>query len=142
MQPLSINIIQPALPQYRLGFFDALYKASSGRLIVHYSSNTLNSSSLADKSWSSYLGATRNFLFNRFIWQKNIFNLVLNRGQVWILCGDPRYILHIFFYFLLFKGCRLFTGVIILPLGMFLSRFFLSYAYASLFDKIFYTDRE
>ena len=128
MQSLSINVIQPALPQYRLGFFDALYKASSGRLIVHYSSNTLNSSSLTDKPWSSYLGDTRNFLFNRFIWQKNIFNLVLNRDQVWILCGDPRYISTYLFLFLAkLKGCK------VVYWGHYITAGTVPYAYASLF---------
>lgn len=85
-----VVFVQPALPSYRLSFFDNLYKIYRNRLIVYYSPGQLGAlTSSGDRPWAFQAGGIRQ-LVGGLSWQCGVAGIPLERDDVLVLSGNPR----------------------------------------------------
>lgn len=86
----NVIFVQPALPSYRLDFFDRLYKFFGERLYVYYSPGNLGAlTKSVNKPWAYEVGAIRP-LPARLAWQSSVTGIPLEKGDILILSGNPR----------------------------------------------------
>lgn len=87
-----IICLQPALPVYRIDFFDRCFRLLDGRLIVYYSSADLHGLETgcdAKPRWATMLGPLRNILPGVY-WQDGALAVPIRRGDVVVVAGAPR----------------------------------------------------
>ena len=138
----KLIIIQPALPHYRLHFFDSLSKLDVDDFSVVYpSGNLLN----ADGSylWAKVSGPLRK-IFPGLYWQVGVMKLPVDKQTIVVVAGAPRCITNILF---LFKAKL--AGASTVWWGHLWSstskrwRFFLRLRFMNIADAVlFYTDKE
>lgn len=96
---MTIHIIQPALPTYRIDFFRriASIKGHQAGVMVYYSK--INMGALTKLShnyaWSSELGPIISIFFGLF-WQRGVTNISIQRGDIVVISGAPRCISNIY----------------------------------------------
>jgi len=88
---LRVLCLQPALPHYRLDFFDRLAAACDGQLQVCYSPTDLGALTDADphRDWERPIGKMRAF-WPGIEWQSGALGVPLDRVDALIVCGAPR----------------------------------------------------
>ena len=85
-----ITHVQPALPRYRLDFFDRLSRQYGPSMKVHYSPGSLGAlTRTVDADWAVEAGAMRSVL-GKLAWQPGIAGLAVDRGDIVVLSGNPR----------------------------------------------------
>jgi glycosyltransferase involved in cell wall biosynthesis len=93
MKPEERNIlfIQPALPMYRLGFFDRINRETRGCLKVFYSPGGLDA--LTDRerkhNWEYPIGNIVR-IGRALEWQRGTFRVPICKGDVLVVSGAPR----------------------------------------------------
>ena len=96
---MKIHIIQPALPFYRIDFFQRISdkKGIFSNLTVYYSKIDLGAlTNLSEKyNWSHELGSVRSIFFGLF-WQQGVSNIIIKKGDIVVISGAPRYISNIY----------------------------------------------
>ena len=95
---MRIFIFQPALPEYRIDFFQKINKKIKGKLKVFYSSSDLNIKINAKERnfiWAFEVGKLIEFLPGLF-WQKGILKIDISEADIVVVCGVPRNIATIF----------------------------------------------
>lgn len=89
----AVLIFQPAIPNYRLDFFDRLYVHYGGKLTVYYSDQPLGG--LTDigrrPSWAAKLGGTT-YLPGGAIWQDSAWAVPISKNDTVVVNGAPRYL--------------------------------------------------
>lgn len=144
---MKIHVLQPALPKYRINFFEEVNTNldSDFEFKVYHSDLKLGKvmNEENDYIWSTSLGPARS-LGSQLFWQKKISEIDLKKGDILILSGAPRYLSNIY---LLIKAKILKVKVV--WWGHFKSpnqkswRFFIRYLFMKLSDVLlFYTDKE
>lgn len=84
--------IQPALPRYRLDFFERLSQRYGADMRVWYSPGSLGAlTSPVQAEWAIAVGPMRH-LPAGLVWQPGIAFLPVRRGDVVVLSGNPRYL--------------------------------------------------
>lgn len=97
----SIIFVQPALPSYRIDFFDRIYESFGNRLRVYYSPGQLGSlTSQVNRPWAYEVGNI-NRIPGNLAWQRDVIDIPLRRNDILVLSGNPR---HISTLILLFKA--------------------------------------
>lgn len=84
--------LQPALPVYRLDFFDRCFTLLDGGLTVYYSASDLNgleTDQNAQPHWATMLGPIREVLPG-VNWQDGTLAVPIRRGDVVVVAGAPR----------------------------------------------------
>lgn len=84
--------LQPALPAYRLDFFDRCFRLLEGGLTVHYSPADLHGLEIghdAQPAWAKKLGRLRDVLPG-VKWQDGALAVPIRRGDVVVVAGAPR----------------------------------------------------
>lgn len=84
--------LQPALPAYRLDFFDRCFVLLDGGLTVHYSPADLHGLETGhdvQPAWSTRLGPLRDLLPG-VRWQDGALSVQIRRGDVVVVAGEPR----------------------------------------------------
>ncbi len=86
-----IWLIQPALPAYRIDFFKRLAAHWGDRFGLYYSPGDLGAlTERPDRfSWEHRLGSMKE-PFPGGMWQPDVLNLPIRRGDTVIVCGNPR----------------------------------------------------
>ncbi|PRD68389.1 hypothetical protein C6P61_11400 [Malikia spinosa] len=87
----NIIVIQPALPAYRINFFDKLYEKLDERLKVYYSNSDLGilTSEKSKKKWALEIGKMQTIIPGVF-WQKDALTIQLRKNDILIVSGDAR----------------------------------------------------
>lgn len=88
---MRVLCLQPALPHYRLDFFDRLAEACDGQLQVCYSPTDMGALTDADprRDWDRPIGKMRRF-WPGIEWQSGALGVPLHQADVLIVCGAPR----------------------------------------------------
>lgn len=82
--------VQPALPKYRLDFFDRISQRYGKSMIVYYSPGSLGALTKEVRApWAVMIGCMRQFPMG-LAWQAGVFRLALTQGDVVVLSGNPR----------------------------------------------------
>lgn len=84
--------LQPALPVYRLDFFDRCDRLLDGQLTVYYSATSLHGLELkraTQPHWAKMIGPLRD-LAPGVNWQAGAISVPVQRGDVLIVSGAPR----------------------------------------------------
>ena len=86
-----VTVVQPALPTYRLDFFDRVADRLGAGFSVHATPGNLGvlTRATAPRAWSRPLGRMH-FLGPGAEWQKGTFAIPIARGDVLVICGAPR----------------------------------------------------
>lgn len=86
-----VLVFQPALPSYRVDFFERIYKVFDNNFCLYYSPGSL--SALTDgingQEWGKCVGRIRRF-GNYVEWQSGILFVPIRRGDVVVVSGGPR----------------------------------------------------
>ncbi|UTV86708.1 glycosyltransferase family 4 protein [Cobetia amphilecti] len=89
---MKIIHIQPALPKYRINFFEQLYSYYGKNLDVYYTKGSLGILTRCnEENWAIPVGNIKSFL-NIILWQKGVVKIPINRDDIIVLSGNPRYI--------------------------------------------------
>jgi len=94
----KIVIVQPALPKYRIDFFERLYKEYGESFKVYYASSDLNVKSAEKIIWASCSGEIKKLFFGFFI-QPGI-RLNLSPGDVVVISGNIKNLSFLRFFIL------------------------------------------
>ncbi|MBI1399411.1 glycosyltransferase [Hyphomonas sp.] len=89
---MTIRIVQPALPAYRVGLFKRLADRFAQDLVVYASrSEDLGEldSTGASYSWSSELGPIKQIVLG-LEWQEGAASIPISKHDVLVVCGAPR----------------------------------------------------
>lgn len=85
-----IRILQPALPAYRVPFFARLAETRPGQVIVYHSPTEVGGlECTVSAEWARRIGPLQSILPGA-LWQSGAASLPLARGDVLVLCGNPR----------------------------------------------------
>lgn len=88
----NILHVQPALPRYRLDFFERLSAEYGDRMQVFFSPGSLGALTRPiEASWAVEVGPIHK-LPGALLWQPGVARLPLRRGDVIVLSGNPRYL--------------------------------------------------
>ena|SRR5690554_2049778 len=88
----NIIFVQPALPSYRIDFFDRLYENFESKLKVYFSAGQLGAlTSSVDRPWAFQVGRIRPLL-GGLSWQCGVAGIPLRREDVLVLSGNPRHL--------------------------------------------------
>ena len=138
--------LQPALPHYRIDFFERCYRLLGDNFTVYYSSSDLHGLETnhdEKPQWSIMLGPVSEVLPGVH-WQKNALGIPIKKGDVVIVAGAPRCLSN-----LLVLVCARLRGARIIWWGHYWSstskywRCVIRLAFMRLSHMvIFYTDRE
>ncbi|NVZ08089.1 glycosyltransferase family 4 protein [Allochromatium humboldtianum] len=86
-----IIFIQPALPSYRINFFDRLWQFYGDKINVYFSPT--NMGALTDRviehSWARRLGQIRQIAYG-FYWQEDASSINIEPKDIVVLSGNPR----------------------------------------------------
>lgn len=87
----KVIIVQPALPAYRLDFFERLAKELGERFKIYYSSSNLGilTDSISPHHWTVRTGEIKSLLPG-VTWQKGIITIPIKRGDIIVIPGDAR----------------------------------------------------
>lgn len=92
---MRVTVVQPAAPDYRVSFFQLLYRELNGNLEVWASKPPGSLGGLAQRSsaepWLRQLGKMRS-LGGGLSWQGGAVRLPLRDVDVLVVCGEPRVI--------------------------------------------------
>jgi glycosyltransferase involved in cell wall biosynthesis len=90
-QTARVTIIQPAVPHYRLDFFDRLADHFGARFTVYTSPTDMGvlTTRAAAPRWERLLGATLRFRTG-IEWQCGILSVPVHRGDTVVVSGAPR----------------------------------------------------
>lgn len=92
----SIVFIQPALPSYRIDFFDSLYETYGKRLKVYYSPGKLGLlTDPVSRPWAYQVGSLKD-VAGIFAWQSGVVNISYGKNDLLVLSGNPRQLSTIF----------------------------------------------
>ena len=84
-------MLQPALPHYRIDFFQRLYNRYGNNFMVYYSPTKMGA--LTDEndnfSWAKPIGTIAHPI-KGVEWQRRAIRVPIKRGDVVIVCGAPR----------------------------------------------------
>lgn len=88
-----IHVLQPALPHYRIAFFDRVDGLCGGALTVYYSHADMGVLTDAEvpRNWAKIIGAGERRLGGA-VWQDGAVSVPLGRGDVLVVFGNPRYL--------------------------------------------------
>lgn len=87
----KIIIIQPALPSYRIDFFERLAKKYGSNLKVYFSSSNLGQfSHVTSDKWAIQLHPIKFFLKGKLAWQPQVSNIKFTKHDIIVLSGNPR----------------------------------------------------
>lgn len=88
---MNIIHIQPALPAYRIDFFDRLADHFGEAMTVHYSPVEMGvlTAARAQHSWEHPIGPLREILPG-LAWQSGALRVPIRRGDTLVICGAPR----------------------------------------------------
>mgnify|MGYP000928837514 CR=1 FL=1 len=89
---MTVRIVQPALPAYRIGLFRRLSDHFAQDLVVYVSrSKDLGELESVDAnySWSHLLGPVRQLMLG-LEWQEGAVGVPVSKGDVLVVCGAPR----------------------------------------------------
>lgn len=83
---------QPALPAYRIDFFDRLANRLGSRFALYYSPTDMGVLTQDREifSWERPVGAIRPLLRGVVEWQPGALSIPMKRGDTLIVCGGPR----------------------------------------------------
>jgi len=82
--------IQPALPRYRLNFFERLHRGYASDLKVVYSRGSLGALTRpVSAEWAVQVGPMRR-LPGGLLWQPGVAGLPVEQGDIVVLSGNPR----------------------------------------------------
>jgi len=92
---MILQIIQPAIPEYRVSLFDALGALGDMDVRVHASASSLNAAILDDeterRNFSHQLHAETGVMRNAIVWQRAVtLSSDMDKGDVLVVCGNPR----------------------------------------------------
>lgn len=86
----SIVHVQPAIPRYRLDFFERLYCQFGNRLHVYYSPGTLGAlTQPIETDWAHTVGPMRDLPLG-LAWQPGVARIPVERDDIVVLSGNPR----------------------------------------------------
>lgn len=86
----SIIHVQPALPAYRLDFFERLRLRYGIEVEVYYTAGSLGILTESSKpEWATTVGPIRS-LPGGFEWQSGVAGVPIKRGDIVVLSGNPR----------------------------------------------------
>jgi glycosyltransferase involved in cell wall biosynthesis len=86
----NIVVVQPALPIYRFNFFERISCVyGSSFMLLHAGAHLSVLTDICDPPWARLTGAMCRLPFG-LEWQPGIAFLPLRRGDVLVLCGNPR----------------------------------------------------
>ncbi len=87
----KIVFLQPALPTYRLDFFQRIFAKYGNRFCVYYSEDNINVSEInsCGLDWARLMGPQRS-LFMGLTWQPGALTLDIAKGDVLVACGAAR----------------------------------------------------
>ena len=85
--------IQPAIPSYRIDFFDKLFLGYGNKIKVYYSVGSLGvlTKKAVSSDWAVPIGSVRRLPFG-LIWQHGAASIKLMNGDILVLSGNPRYL--------------------------------------------------
>lgn len=88
---MSIVVFQPALPAYRLDFFERLSCKLGKKFKVFYGSGEMGilGTRSSDPPWATRLAPGRKILPG-LEWQPGILSTPIKRGDIVVICGNPR----------------------------------------------------
>lgn len=91
MQESRKIIFQPALPRYRLDFFERVERRFGERFTVYYSQTDMGAltASISDRRWARRLSPMR-ALLPGLEWQPGVLSTPVRRGDIVVVCGGPR----------------------------------------------------
>lgn len=94
----GIIIIQPAIPKYRLDYFDKLSELFGERLSVYTSNVNLGAltAQRPRRFWEKYTGPIAKILPG-LEWQAGVLQIKVSRGDVVVISGAPRCLTNILF---------------------------------------------
>lgn len=83
--------VQPALPFYRIDFFDRLWQNYGDQIEVYFSPASMGALTGLDiqRSWAIQLGPIRQ-IARLFYWQQGVTNICIRPGDIVVLSGNPR----------------------------------------------------
>lgn len=87
----DIKILQPALPSYRIDFFERLYREYGAKFTLFYS-NTHLTGLTAEKNvfpWATEIGPIRALPLG-LDWQMGALSVPIERGDILVVSGAPR----------------------------------------------------
>lgn len=86
-----ISIIQPALPSYRIDFFERLAQYYGTGIVVYYSNTDLGVLTRSDRfaSWQQPIGPML-YPIRGVEWQVGALSVPFRRGDTVVVCGAPR----------------------------------------------------
>lgn len=87
----KVLVFQPALPTYRLDYFDAIAREFPDRFRVYYSGGDLGVLTRDQEkySWAMSVGKMRQ-LFGIAEWQEGVLSIPLAKGDIVVIPGGPR----------------------------------------------------
>lgn len=86
----SIIHVQPALPKYRLDFFERLRRRYGTELAVYFTNGSLGIlTESVTPEWAISVGVVRRFM-GGFEWQCGVVGIPIKRGDIVVLSGNPR----------------------------------------------------
>ena len=88
----NIIYVQPALPRYRLDFFERLHVIYAERMQVYYSPGSLGVlTENVEMNWAVAAGPLRRIL-GGMVWQVGVVQVPIRRNDIIVLSGNPRQI--------------------------------------------------
>jgi glycosyltransferase involved in cell wall biosynthesis len=97
---MKVIHVQPALPRYRVDFFERLASLFGEDFRLYYSTADMGglTSGIATHRWSTCLGSIKPLCAGLY-WQSGICSVAVNRGDVVVLSGNPRYLSTLYLMF-------------------------------------------
>ena len=83
---------QPALPAYRVDFFDRMAKRLGKRFALHYSPTDMGvlTRNATPFDWERPVGLMKPIIPGVIEWQPGVMDIPMQRGDTLIVCGGPR----------------------------------------------------
>ncbi len=94
---MRVLFVQPSIPLYRVPLFNSL-SSEFGSLfkVLHGEGDLGNLTPSYQYTWSEYIGGSIKIGFG-LLWQKNLINYKINKNDIVVISGNPRYISTIIF---------------------------------------------
>lgn len=87
----KVVVIQPTVPNYRIGFFERLAQRLGPRFVVHASPQDLGvlTERATRPAWERRLGPVR-LLYFGLEWQEGVLSIPISEDDIVVVCGSPR----------------------------------------------------
>jgi len=94
--PAHVIVVQPALPAYRLDFFERVARQFGDRFHVYYSPTDMGAitDGSSTRPWAKKIGLLKN-LAPGIEWQQGVLGIAIRQGDVVVVSGGPRCITNI-----------------------------------------------